>query len=93
MLAEEDVDTINFFGLIAFITSFIGMLPQIYRTYILRSASEISTIMLANYLICSGSWVVYGYLTGSSVVVYSNVSNLLCALILLLQKNHYARCV
>ena len=92
MLAEEDVDTINFFGLIAFITSFIGMLPQVYRTYILRSASEISTIMLTNYLICSVSWVVYGYLTGSDVVVYSNISNLLCALILLLQKNHYARC-
>ena len=85
------MDIINFFGFIAFITSFIGMLPQIYMTYIFRSASEISTIMLANYLICSMSWVIYGYLPGSGVVVFSNISNLLCVLILLFQKNHYAR--
>ncbi|WP_264337847.1 PQ-loop domain-containing transporter [Wolbachia endosymbiont (group B) of Dolichovespula media] len=43
------------FGFIAFITSLIGLLPQVYRAYITKLTRDVSMLMLVNYLICSSS--------------------------------------
>ncbi|MFN7039055.1 MAG: SemiSWEET family sugar transporter [Alphaproteobacteria bacterium] len=80
---------INFFGFIASITSFIGLLPQIYKIYKTKSAQDISMLMAVNYLICSVAWIIYGILTKSEFVTYSNIIGLISSVILVMQKRKY----
>jgi len=79
----------NVFGTIALITTLIGLLPQVYKTYIVKSAKDLSMLMLINYLICSIAWIVYGSATESSFVTYSNYCGLITSIILIWQKLHY----
>jgi MtN3 and saliva related transmembrane protein len=79
----------NFFGVIATITSFVGLFPQIYKTYKTKSAHDLSMIMLLNYLICSFAWIIYGSYTNSTFVIYSNVIGLISSIISILQKKYY----
>ena len=79
----------NIFGFIATVTTIIGLLPQVYKTYKTKSAKDISNVMLYNYLICSISWITYGILTDSSFVVYSNVVGLITSLVMIFQKRYY----
>ncbi|WP_343288746.1 PQ-loop domain-containing transporter [Wolbachia endosymbiont of Encarsia formosa] len=46
------------FGFIEFITSLIGLLPQVYRAYITKLTRDVSMLMLVNYFICSSSWLI-----------------------------------
>jgi MtN3 and saliva related transmembrane protein len=84
------VTIVNFCGLIATITSIIGLLPQIYKTYQTKSAEDVSMIMLANYLVCSLAWVIYGIGTHSNFVTYSNIVGLITSVISICQKRYYA---
>lgn len=79
----------EFFGTLAFVTSFIGLLPQIYKTLKTKSAADLSLMMLINYLVCSVAWIVYGTITESAFVVSSNVIGLITTLILIMQKHYY----
>lgn len=78
-----------FSGVVAFITSFIGLFPQIYKSLKTRSASDISMAMLVNYVICSLAWIVYGSLSESFFVLLSNVVGLIAAMVLIIQKRYY----
>lgn len=82
-----------FSGSVAFITSFIGLLPQIVKSLKTRSTQDLSMIMLINYLICSLAWIIYGSTTDSFFVISSNIVGLVVSLLLILLKRHYdARC-
>ncbi|MCW8409390.1 SemiSWEET family transporter [Legionella sp. PATHC035] len=84
---------VMFSGVIAFITSFIGLLPQIIKSLKTRSTQDLSMIMLINYLVCSVAWIIYGSSTDSFFVISSNVVGLIVSLLLILLKRHYdARC-
>lgn len=76
-------------GIVAFITSFIGLLPQIYKSLKTKSTQDISMLMLINYLFCSVAWIIYGGYTDSFFVLASNVVGLLTSFILILQKSYY----
>ncbi|AWN75584.1 SemiSWEET family transporter [Legionella anisa] len=78
-----------FSGIVAFITSFIGLLPQIIKSLKTKSTQDLSMIMLINYLICSVAWIIYGSSTDSFFVISSNVVGLLVSLLLILLKKHY----
>ncbi|MDO4975500.1 MAG: SemiSWEET family transporter [Alphaproteobacteria bacterium] len=79
----------NFFGTIALVTSIIGLLPQIYKSFKTKSTNDISMIMLLNYLICSISWIIYGTYTKSDFVIWSNIIGLITSLIAIFQKRYY----
>ncbi len=81
----------NFFGTLALITSIIGLIPQIYKSFKTKSTNDISIIMLWNYLICSISWIIYGYFSHSKFVVWSNIVGMLTSLISIIQKKYYDR--
>ncbi|KTD70853.1 SemiSWEET family sugar transporter [Legionella tucsonensis] len=82
-----------FSGIIAFITSFIGLLPQIIKSLKTKSTQDLSMIMLINYFICSVAWIIYGSSTDSFFVISANVVGLIVSLLLILLKRHYdARC-
>ena len=75
-------------GSIAFITSFIGLLPQLYKSFKTKSAQDVSMTMLVNYLVCSAAWIVYGTAAESFFVLFSNVVGLVAAGVLIVQKKY-----
>ena len=77
------------FGSVAFITSVIGLLPQVVKTFQLRSAGDVSMVMLINYSICSLAWIVYGGFSNSWFVLSSNVLGLFSSILLIALKWHY----
>jgi MtN3 and saliva related transmembrane protein len=77
------------FGYVAFMTSLIGLLPQVYKTYLTKSTADLSALMLANYVLCSIAWIVYGCYQNSKVVLFSNVVGLIISLISIGQKYYY----
>lgn len=84
---------VMFSGVVAFITSFIGLLPQIIKSLRTRSTQDISMMMLINYIVCSIAWIVYGSSTDSFFVISSNVAGLILSLLLIILKRRYdARC-
>ena len=76
-------------GTVALITSFIGLLPQIYKTLRTRSAQDLSMLMLINYFLCSLAWILYGQETGSTIVMASNVLGILVCSVLIVLKYNY----
>lgn len=76
-------------GSIAFITSFIGLLPQIVKAMKTKSTQDLSMMMLVNYVICSLAWIIYGSSTNSKFVLSSNIVGLVVSLMLILLKRHY----
>lgn len=76
-------------GMIALITTVIGLFPQIYKVFKTKSAKDISIVMLINFFICSLAWIIYGIGTKSKFVIESNIACLISAIILIMQKNHY----
>lgn len=78
------VETI--FGSIAFVTSVIGLLPQIIKATQTRSTQDISMWMLINYLVCSIAWIIYGGYSNSIFVLSSNVLGSFSSLLLIFLK-------
>jgi MtN3 and saliva related transmembrane protein len=88
--SEGNVITLeNIFGTTALVTSFIGLIPQIYKAYVTKSSKDISMLMLANYTLCSVAWIGYGLLNGSDFVLSSNIVGLITCVISIGQKLHY----
>lgn len=79
----------TFFGIIALVTSFIGLLPQAYKAFRTRSTRDISMMMLSNYVICSIAWIIYGSSLHAGFVVASNIVGLASAVLLIGQKQYY----
>lgn len=81
----------DIFGTIALITSIIGLLPQVYKSYRTKSTKDVSMLMLVNWFICSSAWIVYGIGTSSDYVVWSNILGALFAFIAISQKIVYEK--
>jgi MtN3 and saliva related transmembrane protein len=81
----------SFFGFVASLTTVIGMLPQVWKTYKTKSVDDVSMVMLVNYMICSVSWMIYGALLRSTFIFWSNVLSVLVAAISIYQKRRYGR--
>lgn len=79
----------NLFGSIAFVTSIIGLFPQVYKAIKTKSTEDISLLMLINFLVCSIAWIVYGFYSQSLYVQLSNVLGLVSCLILIALKKYY----
>ncbi|MDZ5760860.1 SemiSWEET family sugar transporter [Lyticum sinuosum] len=79
----------EFFGGIAFFTSLIGLLPQLWKSYKIKSTKDLSFLMLINYFIGSFSWIIYGIYIDSTFVIYSNIFSTLSSIISIIQKLYY----
>lgn len=92
-MLEKKMSMVMCSGIIAFITSFIGLLPQIIKSFKSKSTQDLSMIMLINYLICSLAWIVYGINTDAIFVISSNIVGLIVSLgLIILKRNYDARC-
>lgn len=79
----------NFSGTIAFITSVIGLTPQIFKAIQTRSTADVSMTMLINYFICCIAWVIYGGYANSVFVLFSNIFGLVSTIFLIFLKTRY----
>ena len=77
-------------SIVASATSVLSLVPQIYRTYRLKSASDLSLLMLINFLVCSLSWVAYGGITGMVSVWATNVMMTVFSIVLIIFKIRYS---
>ncbi len=77
------------FGIIALVTSFIGLLPQSYKAFKTQSTRDISMLMLLNFLLCSFAWIIYGFKIHAGFVIASNIVGLASSLLLIVQKSWY----
>lgn len=76
-------------GIIALITSIIGLLPQIIKAIRTRSTADLSMLMLLNYLVCSIAWMIYGVGTHTHFVFWSNILGAMSCFVLVLLKQYY----
>lgn len=76
-------------GIIALVTSFIGLLPQIVKSLKTQSTEDLSLIMLINYAVCSLAWIIYGAGTASFFVLSANIIGLIVSMILIFMKRYY----
>jgi MtN3 and saliva related transmembrane protein len=79
----------NLLGWLAFLTSIIGLIPQIYKTFQVKSAQDLSFTMVLNYALGSLCWIAYGAITSTFYVLLSNVVGLGASLFLMGQKWYY----
>lgn len=79
----------NVFGYIAFITSVVGLLPQVYKAIQTKSTRDVSMMMLMNYIVCSIAWIGYSFYCHSAFVFFSNVLGLVSSVVLVYLKMHY----
>ncbi|MFP3022143.1 MAG: SemiSWEET family sugar transporter [Wolbachia sp.] len=77
------------FGFIALISSLVGLLPQVYKSYVTKITCNISMLMLVNFVVCSFSWLIYGLYEGLTFIVLSNIVGLIINLTLIIQKCYY----
>lgn len=75
-----------FFGTLAFVTTLVGLIPQVAKAYQTKSTTDLSMLMILNCLICSLAWIVYGWVVDSAFVLYSNVVGVVTSGILSVQK-------
>ncbi len=76
-------------GWIAACTAVIGLLPQIYKSFKTKSMSDVSMLLLINYLVGSIAWIIYGVCTKATFTVVSNVIGTITSIIAILQKIIY----
>ena len=67
----------------------IGVWPQIYKSFMTKSTSDVSMLMLINYFICSAAWLAYGGLTSAIYVIISNIFGVVTVGVAIWQKLHY----
>jgi MtN3 and saliva related transmembrane protein len=82
---------IKFFGIIASVTTVIGIIPQCYKSYQTKSMDDVSMGMLINYMICSIAWLCYGICTSEPFVAGCNVLCVITSVVSLWQKKHYSK--
>ncbi|MDR0753595.1 MAG: hypothetical protein LBE95_02930, partial [Holosporaceae bacterium] len=76
----------NLSGSVALVTSIIGLLPQVYKSYRTKSTDDISMLMLINYIVCSIAWIIHGVSTDAVFVIYSNIVGTILAGMSIVQK-------
>ena len=76
-------------SLIASITPIFSLVPQIIKIYKSRSSKDLSLLMLINFLVCSLSWIAYGFLTETETVWITNLIMTIFTIILIIFKIRY----
>lgn len=80
----------EFFGVIGTLTAFVGVWPQVIKSFRTKTAKGVSILMLLNYLLGSFAWLMYGLLRKSPFLIFGNLSALIVGSILLSQKIYYS---
>ena len=83
------MEWIEIIGIIGAILSGITFFPQVYRTWKLKSAKELSLIMILIILLSNVIWLIYAFNKNDMAIIYANLFVGSCALTILYFKLKY----
>ena len=83
------MEWIEIIGIIGAILSGITFFPQVYRTWKLKSAKELSLTMILIILLSNVIWLIYAFNKNDMAIIYANLFVGSCALIILYFKLKY----
>jgi len=85
------MDWVHILGLTAGALTTGSLIPQVIKTFRLKSAGDISTLMFCILGLGVALWALYGLYIGSTPVIAANLANLALILIMLALKRRYRR--
>ena len=77
-------------GYIGTVVAACLMVPQVYKTYRTKSASDVSWAMILLYFLNSTLWAIYGVLIGSQPLMLANGIAIVVSSIQLVLKKKYS---
>jgi MtN3 and saliva related transmembrane protein len=80
---------IEILGIMGATLSGITFFPQVYRTWKLKSAKELSLTMILIILLSNIVWLIYGFKKNDMAIIYANLFVGSCALTILYFKLKY----
>jgi MtN3 and saliva related transmembrane protein len=80
---------ITFFGIMGGILNTIRLLPQVYKSWKTKKTSDLSGYFLAILFLQSVFIILYGIYKPDQIILWTNVSPLICSLILARLKIKY----
>ena len=83
------MEWIEIIGIIGAILSGITFFPQVYRTWKLKSAKELSLTMILIILLSNVIWLIYAFNKNDMAIIYANLFVGSCALTILYFKLNY----
>jgi len=83
------MEWIEIIGIIGAILSGITFFPQVYRTWKLKSAKELSLTMILIILLSNVIWLIYAFNKNDMAIIYANFFVGSCALTILYFKLKY----
>jgi len=83
------MESIEIIGIIGAILSGITFFPQVYRTWKLKSAKELSLTMILIILLSNVIWLIYAFNKNDMAIIYANLFVGSCALTILYFKLKY----
>ncbi|SUZ64746.1 uncharacterized protein METZ01_LOCUS17600 [marine metagenome] len=83
------MEWIEIIGIIGAILSGITFFPQVYRTWKLKSAKELSLTMILIILLSNVIWLIYAFNKNDMAIIYANLFVGSCALTILYFKLKY----
>tara|TARA_B100001964_G_C13917163_1_gene458559 strand:- start:123 stop:377 length:255 start_codon:yes stop_codon:yes gene_type:complete len=83
------MEWIEIIGIIGAILSGITFFPQVYRTWKLKSARELSLTMILIILLSNVIWLIYAFNKNDMAIIYANLFVGSCALTILYFKLKY----
>ena len=83
------MEWIEIIGIIGAILSGITFFPQVYRTWKLKSAKDLSLTMILIILLSNIVWLIYAFKKNDMAIIYANLFVGSCALTILYFKLKY----
>tara|TARA_Y100000996_G_scaffold332798_1_gene269125 strand:+ start:481 stop:735 length:255 start_codon:yes stop_codon:yes gene_type:complete len=83
------IDTVDYIGYIGGVCLTINMLPQLYKTYQTKSATDISWIFLFLNLTGLGLYTIYGIMKNLYTISIPTGCNVIITLLLMILKKKY----
>lgn len=81
----------EFVGYVAGFLLTVGMIPQVWRLFKLKSAKEISMLFCVSFTAGTGMWLVYGLLFKLPAVIFWNTLGLVLASVMVYAKARWGR--
>ena len=71
------INYIDLFGFLAAFLTTIAFLPQLYKTWLTKSADDVSLIMLILFITGLICWIIYGIKINSIPILIANIITLI----------------
>ena len=82
---------VDLFGFLAALLTTIAFLPQVYKTWGIKSADDVSLTMLILFITGLICWIIYGLNIGSIPIVLANVITFILNFSILILKITYTK--